>query len=107
LPKPAGEKNDLLSSIRASGGKSGGGLRKVSDSERRDRSAAALPGAEAGAPNSDGPNTAGMAGAGAGAHGGGGLAGALEAALSRRKKKVGGSGKFLMTNEIRRFNVTN
>ena len=67
----------------------GGGLRKVKDSEKRDRSAAAVPGAEPGPATGDGPSTAA-----AGADAGGGLAGALAAALSQRKKKVSGSGKF-------------
>ncbi|CAG8884312.1 unnamed protein product [Penicillium nalgiovense] len=40
LPKPAGERNDLLASIRASGGSGGGGLRKVKDTEKNDRSKA-------------------------------------------------------------------
>lgn len=88
LPKAAGGRDDLLSSIRASGGKGGGGLRKVRDTEKRDRSAAVVPGAEPSAPVGDGPSTAG-----AGADAGGGLAGALAAALSQRKKKVSGSGK--------------
>ena len=86
LPKVGG-RDDLLSSIKRTGGASGGGLRKVSEHEKKDRSHAAVPGAET--------STASPAGAAAGAGGdaGGGLAGALAAALSQRKKKVSGSGK--------------
>jgi hypothetical protein len=75
-----------MASIR-SGGK--GGLRKVKDTEKRDRSAAAVPGAEPSAP----PPPPGPGGAPAGGDAQGGLAGALAAALSQRKKKVSGSGK--------------
>jgi len=65
----------------------GGRLRKVSEHEKRDRSAAAVPGAEPSAP------PAATTAAAGGADAGGGLAGALAAALSQRKKKVSGSGK--------------
>jgi hypothetical protein len=61
----------------------------VSESERRDRSAAAVPGAEPSAAVSDGATTGAP-----GTDAGGGLAGALAAALSKRKKKVAGSGKL-------------
>ncbi|RMZ86260.1 hypothetical protein DV737_g64, partial [Chaetothyriales sp. CBS 132003] len=84
LPAASGDHSDLLASIRASGGKGGGGLRKVNQSQIRDRSAAAVPGAD----HSSGPPP------GAGGPGGadpGGMAGALAAALSQRKKKVSGS----------------
>lgn len=84
-----GGRDDLLASIRTSGK---GGLKKVSDTEKRDRSAAALPGGGAGAP--DAPSGGG---AGAPAGDAGGLAGALQAALNQRKKKVSGSGKFLLS----------
>jgi len=83
---PAG-RDDLLASIRGVGGASGG-LRKVKDTEKRDRSAAAVPGAEPGAPSAPSP------GAGAGSAGPdtqGGIAGAIQAALLQRKKKVSGS----------------
>lgn len=84
LPSGGGGRDDLLASIRSGGA---GGLRKVKDTEKRDRSAAAVPGGESAAPAPPGaPATpAGDAG---------GLAGALQAALANRKKKVSGSGKF-------------
>jgi len=88
IPSPAGGKEDVLASIRASGGIGGGRLKKVSDSERRDRSAALGPGPMDGAPGARGssptPNTSAE----------GGLAGALFAALEKRKAKVSASGKF-------------
>ncbi|KAL9018848.1 MAG: hypothetical protein Q9185_003866 [Variospora sp. 1 TL-2023] len=87
LPKPTGGKEDVLASIRASGGVGGGKLKKVSDSEKKDRSAAAVPGASTSAPS-------GGAGAPAASSGGGGLADALAAALSQRNKKVSASGKI-------------
>ncbi|KAI4269896.1 MAG: hypothetical protein L6R38_007300 [Xanthoria sp. 2 TBL-2021] len=82
LPKPAGGKEDVLASIRASGGVGGGKLKKVSDTEKRDRSAAAVPGAAPSAPTN---------GASAPPASGGGLADALAAALSQRNKKVSAS----------------
>lgn len=82
LPKAIGGKEDMLASIRASGGISG--LKRVSSKDKRDRSAAAVPG------------TAPSSGSGGGAppapQAGGGLADALAAALSQRKSKVSGSG---------------
>ncbi|MCJ1459504.1 hypothetical protein MMC28_009883 [Mycoblastus sanguinarius] len=83
LPKPTGDKEDVLASIRASGGVGGGRLKKVSDQEKRDRSAAAVPGAA----------SSGTSGGGAppAASGGGGLGDALAAALSQRNKKVSAS----------------
>ena len=72
-----------MASIRASGGKGGGGLRKVKDSEKKDRSSALVPGA---ANDSPAPSTNGGSQAG--------LAGALQSALAKRKQKVSGSGKF-------------
>ena len=66
----------------------GGGLRKVSEYEKRDRSAALVPGAESTTASAAAPAAT------AGGDAGGGLAGALAAALSQRKKKVSGSGKF-------------
>ncbi len=77
-----------MASIRASGGIGGGQLKKVSDSERRDRSAAKVPGGTeasvGGRTSSPTPN--------AGAEGG--LAGAIAAALEKRKAKVSASGTF-------------
>ncbi|KAL8644304.1 MAG: hypothetical protein Q9210_007320, partial [Variospora velana] len=84
LPKPTGGKEDVLASIRASGVVGGGKLKKVSDSEKKDRSAAAVPGVSTSAPS-------GGAGAPAASSGGGGLADALAAALSQRNKKVSAS----------------
>ncbi|KAL8664762.1 MAG: hypothetical protein Q9202_002765 [Teloschistes flavicans] len=86
LPKPSGGTEDMLASIRASGGIGGGNLKKVSESEKRDRSAAAVPGA---APSA----SSGGANAPAAPSGGGGLADALAAALSQRNKKVSASGE--------------
>ncbi|KAL4898796.1 hypothetical protein BDV59DRAFT_167545 [Aspergillus ambiguus] len=81
LPKPSGGRDDLMAAIRASGGSGAGGLRKVKDSEKRDRSAAMVPGgtneSSAPTPSSGGPQ--------------GGLAGALQDALAKRKQKVSGS----------------
>ncbi|KAK5941638.1 hypothetical protein PMZ80_005587 [Knufia obscura] len=79
LPSVGGDRGDLLASIRGSGA---GGLRKVKDTEKRDRSAAAVPGAESAAPPPPG---------GAPAPPEAGLAGALQAALQKRKQKVSGS----------------
>lgn len=64
----------------------GARLKKVSDQEKRDRSAAAVPGGEAAAPA---PGGAG----GGDAAAGGGLADALASALAARKSKVSHSGK--------------
>ncbi|KAL8976285.1 MAG: hypothetical protein Q9205_007675, partial [Flavoplaca limonia] len=89
LPKPTGGKEDVLASIRASGGVGGGKLKKVSDAEKRDRSAAAVPGAAASAPNG-GPSAPSAPPAS-----GGGLADALAAALSQRNKKVSASAGHL------------
>ncbi|KKK25078.1 hypothetical protein AOCH_007214 [Aspergillus ochraceoroseus] len=70
-----------MAAIRASRGQGGGGLRKVKDSEKRDRSGAVVPG---------GANeSAATPSAGAGPQGG--LAGALQDALAKRKQKVSGS----------------
>ena len=89
LPKPTGGKDDVLASIRASGGAGGGRLKKVSEQEKRDRSAAAVPGAASGgAPGGAAPPAA---------SGGGGLGDALAAALSKRNKKVSASGKFYLS----------
>jgi Wiskott-Aldrich syndrome protein len=76
LPKkvPAGRDN-LLADIRG-----GARLKKVSDAERRDRSAALVPGTEAA--TSPAPGGAPAAAPDAG------LAGALASALAARKSKV-------------------
>ncbi|KAL8918182.1 MAG: hypothetical protein Q9208_007534 [Pyrenodesmia sp. 3 TL-2023] len=84
LPKPVGGKEDVLASIRASGGVGGGKLKRVSSAEKRDRSAAAVPGAPTSGPS-------GGASAPSAPSGGGGLADALAAALSTRNKKVSAS----------------
>lgn len=74
-----------MASIRASGGKGGGGLRKVSEAEKKDRSGAHVPGganeSSSGTPSGGGAPQ-------------GGLAGALQDALAKRKQKVSGSGKY-------------
>ena len=80
----------MLASIRASGGVGGGHLKKVSELEKRDRSAAAVPGAASG-------GTSGGAALPA-PSGGGGLGDALAAALSKRNKKVSASGKFYVSS---------
>lgn len=72
----------LLADIRG-----GARLKKVSDQEKRDRSAAAVPGSEPAAGSS-------ASGGGGDAAAGGGLAGALASALAVRKSKVSHSGKF-------------
>ncbi len=82
-----GGRDDLLAAIRSTGGGHGGALRKVKDTEKRDRSAAAVPGSEAPAAPGGAPGSPAQADQG-------GLAGALAAALSQRKKKVSGSGEF-------------
>lgn len=76
----------MLASIRASGGIGGGRLKRVSSKDKRDRSAAAIPGAPStgAASSSNAPTPAA----------GGGLADALAAALSQRNKKVSASGKY-------------
>lgn len=88
VPKMAVPGRDgLLNDIRG-----GARLKKVSDAEKRDRSAAAVPGSEPAAP------AAGAAGgaAASGAEAQGGLAGALASALAARKSKVSHSGKCLL-----------
>ena len=92
-PTGGGGRDDLLAAIRGTGGKSGGGLRKVKDSEKRDRSAALVPGTESSAPA---PSGAAPGSPSSAADAQGGLAGALAAALSQRKKKVSGSGKYFL-----------
>lgn len=75
-------KDDVLASIRASGGIKG--LKRVSSQEKRDRSAAAIPGVTEKASSGGGAIFVPSAG--------GGLAEALAAALSERNKKVSASG---------------
>jgi Wiskott-Aldrich syndrome protein len=84
IPKPAAVpgRDGLLADIQK-----GARLKKVSDAEKRDRSAAAVPGAEPAAPPP--PSSAG-----AGGDAQGGLAGALASALAARKSKVANSGEF-------------
>jgi Wiskott-Aldrich syndrome protein len=80
LPKAPVERVGLLADIRG-----GAKLRKVDDSVKRDRSAAAVPGAEpaAGSPApTPGPDA--------------GMAGALATALAQRKAKVANSGKLCL-----------
>ncbi|KAI9675842.1 MAG: magnesium ion transporter [Trizodia sp. TS-e1964] len=77
LPKPAGGKEDVLASIRATGGI--GGLKKVDQSKKRDRSAALVPGGESNTKSNSAPGPAA---------GDGGLAGALASALEHRKTRV-------------------
>jgi neural Wiskott-Aldrich syndrome protein len=88
MPKPpaAPGRDGLLADIRG-----GARLKKVSDSEKRDRSGAMVPGSEPAAPP---PPSAGGAGGGDAQ---GGLAGALASALAARKSKVGNSGKFYLS----------
>lgn len=82
MPKAPG-RDGLLADIRG-----GARLKKVSDSEKRDRSAAAVPGQEPASP-------AGPGGAAAGGAAAGGMAGALASALAARKAKVSHSGMLL------------
>jgi Wiskott-Aldrich syndrome protein len=80
MPKAPG-RDGLLADIRG-----GARLKKVSDSEKRDRSGAAVPGAEPASPATGGGAAAGGAAAG-------GMAGALASALAARKAKVSHSGE--------------
>ncbi|KAJ6179885.1 hypothetical protein N7519_010346 [Penicillium mononematosum] len=82
LEVPTGGRDDLLASIRASGGSGGGGLRKVKDTEKNDRSKAMVPG---------GANESSATSPNAGGAPQGGLAGALQDALNKRKQRVSGS----------------
>lgn len=61
-------------------------MRKVNETERKDRSAALVPGAAA-------ESSSGASPSGGGGAPQGGLAGALQDALAKRKQKVSGSGK--------------
>lgn len=79
----------MLASIRATGGIGGGRLRKVDESQKRDRSAVVVPG-------SSGSGGVGMdhsSSSTAAATGEAGLADALAAVLSKRKTRVSQSGK--------------
>ncbi|KKZ67014.1 hypothetical protein EMCG_07283, partial [[Emmonsia] crescens] len=80
LPKPPPEKDDLLASIRA-----GRGLRKVRDTEKRDRSGAIVPGVSSETPSSP------ASGARTGGADPNSMLGSLQAALNKRKQKVSGS----------------
>lgn len=82
IPKPTLGSNDLLASIRSSGGIQSGRLKRVSSQERRDRSAAVIPGASSSSNATPTPAA------------GNGLADALATVLSQRKKKVSASGEF-------------
>ncbi|PVI07145.1 WH1-domain-containing protein [Periconia macrospinosa] len=75
LPKPAPGRDGLLADIRG-----GARLKKVSDTEKRDRSAALVPGQEATSTQS--------AGGAAPAAADGGLAASLKDVLAKRNKKV-------------------
>ncbi|TKA65546.1 hypothetical protein B0A49_08202 [Cryomyces minteri] len=79
LPQPGADRGGLLADIRG-----GARLKRVSSQEKRDRSAAAVPGAA--------PAAVASSGAAGGSSGGGGqdggLAGALASALAARKSKV-------------------
>jgi hypothetical protein len=75
----------MLAGIRASGGVGGGRLKKVDPSLKKDRSAALVPG------NVAGPSEGGAPPISTG--GDTGLAGALQAALNKRKTRVSQSGK--------------
>ena len=83
IPKPAAApgRDGLLADIQK-----GARLKRVSDAEKRDRSAAAVPGAEPAVPPP--PSSAG-----GGGDAQGGLAGALASALAARKSKVANSGE--------------
>ncbi|KAI9779197.1 MAG: hypothetical protein M1816_003654 [Peltula sp. TS41687] len=87
LHKPAGGQEDVLASIRATGGIGGGRLRKVDESQKRDRSAVAIPGSGGGAGSGADHNTSSSS-TPAATGGDVGLAGALAAALSKRKTRV-------------------
>jgi Wiskott-Aldrich syndrome protein len=89
LPSAAASgRGGLLADIRG-----GARLKKVSDAEKRDRSAAAIPGSESAAPAASG-GKAGESSSDAAA--GGGLAGALASALAARKSKVSHSGTLIL-----------
>ncbi|KAI9850364.1 MAG: hypothetical protein M1824_003369, partial [Vezdaea acicularis] len=82
LPKPSGGKEDVLASIRATGGI--GGLKKVDPALKRDRSEALVAADAAGGSGA----AAGASGPSGAAAGEGGMMGALAVALAARNKKV-------------------
>jgi len=94
-PRPAG-RDGLLADIRG-----GARLKKVAEADRRDRSAAQVPGAEPAAPH---PPPSGGSGGGADAQGG--LADALASALAARKSKVSHSGMFSPSSGFFLFTVS-
>ena len=75
-------------------------MKKVSDQEKRDRSAAMVPGAVPDIPSGGAAPPTPAAGSG------GGLADALAAALSQRNKRVSASGKFLLIFSIASASLT-
>ncbi|KAG0651443.1 Proline-rich LAS17 [Hyphodiscus hymeniophilus] len=83
LPQATGGRANLLADISKAGGI--GALKKVDRTQVRDRSAAIVPGGA----SDTGPAGSGLPPTGAGADGG--LAGALAAALNKRKQKVSAS----------------
>ena len=87
-PLPAADpgRGTLLADIRG-----GARLKKVSDAEKRDRSAAMVPGS-----GSNGPSSAPGASSSGGGGADGGLAGALASALAARKSKVSHSGMYTL-----------
>lgn len=78
-------------------GQGGGGLKKVKDSDKKDRSAAMVPGSAA-------ESSAAASSSGGGQQGG--LAGALQDALSKRKQRVSGSGKSCLIPLFSSIQVT-
>ena len=79
-----------MASIRASGGVGGGRLRKVDDSQKRDRSAVTASASSGASAGHDQTSSAAPTGGEAG------LANALAAALSKRKTRVSQSGRSCM-----------
>ena len=99
LPHPPPGKDDLLASIRATGGVGSSRLKRVSSQEKRDRSAAMMPGAGSSIPAA-GVSQTNLTG------GGGGLADALAQALSARNKKVSASGRLRAQITVTSFLLT-
>ncbi|MCJ1355826.1 MAG: hypothetical protein MMC33_005818 [Icmadophila ericetorum] len=81
LPAPPGDRADILASIRAAGGIGSGRLKKVSDQEKRDRSAAVVPGT----------TSSGSSASPAAPSGGNSLGDSIAKALAERNKKVSAS----------------
>lgn len=92
LPPIDGSRAAVLDGIKGAGGIRA--LKKVDRSLVRDRSAAAVPGADTG------PAGSGLPPAGVTPGGGGGMADALALALQKRKEKVSKSGKFFVTRDM-------